>query len=105
MKKLFITLLLASATLPVLAQHHGSRHHGHHGHHNGHHRGPGLGYWVAPLVIGGIAGAAIVNSRQPETVIIQQTTPPVYVQNQNCTPWTETHSSDGTITRTRTCTN
>lgn len=101
MKKLFIMLALFSATLPALAQHHG-HHFRHHGHRNA---GPGWGYWVAPLVIGGIAGATIINSRQPETVIIQQPLPPIDTQNQNCTPWTETQSSDGTITRTRTCSN
>jgi hypothetical protein len=101
MKKLFITLALVCTTLPALAQHHGHGHR-HHGHRS---VGPGWGYWVAPLVIGGIAGATIINSRQPETVIIQQPPQTVVVQNPNCTPWTETHSSDGTITRTRTCTN
>jgi hypothetical protein len=102
MKKLFIGLLLAGSILPALAQHHGHgfRHHGHR-----HHSGPNWGYLVAPLVIGGIAGAAIINNnRQPETIIIQQP-PQSIVQNQNCTPWTDTYSSDGTITRTRTCTN
>ena len=106
MKKLFITLLLASATLPVLAQHHGSRHHGHHhGNHNGHHRGPGIGWWVAPIVVGAI-GYELGRQRtfvvQQPPLVIQQ---PLTIQNQNCTPWTDTYSSDGTITRTRTCTN
>ena len=105
MKKLFITLLLASATLPVLAQHHGSRHHGHYGHHNGHHRGPGIGWWVAPIVVGAI-GYELGRQRtfvvQQPPLVIQQ---PLTIQNQNCTPWTDTYSSDGTITRTRTCTN
>ena len=105
MKKLFITLLLASATLPVLAQHHGSRHHGHHGHHNGHHRGPGIGWWVAPIVVGAIGyelGRQQTFVVQQPPLVIQQ---PLTIQNQNCTPWTDTYSSDGTITRTRTCTN
>ena len=101
MKKLFITLVLACTTLPSLAQHHG---HGfrHHGHHNGHR--PGIGWWVAPVVVGAISyelsrqHTVIV---QPQPVFVQ----PTVVQNQNCTPWTETYSSDGTITRTRTCTN
>jgi hypothetical protein len=41
---------------------------------------------------------------QPNPVVIQQQ--PVYVQQANptCTPWTEVQSSDGSITRTRTCT-
>jgi hypothetical protein len=41
---------------------------------------------------------------QPNPVVIQQQ--PVYVQqvNPTCTPWTEVQSSDGSITRTRTCT-
>ena len=97
MKKLFITLALACATLPALAQHHGHgfRHHGHH------YRGPGIGWWVAPVVIG-----AIGYELGRQQVIIQQ---PVVVQNpppapgQICTPWTETQNPDGTITRTRTC--
>ena len=103
MKKLFITLALACATLPALAQHYGPvfRHHNHYrGHYHGH------GGWVAPLIIGGTIGYVL---NRPAPVVIEQ--PPVVVQqppmvyqtNQNCTPWTETHSSDGTITRTRTC--
>lgn len=99
MKKLFISLLLACATLPVLAQHHG------HGfRHPGYYRGPGYGWWVAPVVVGAI-GYEI--GRQ-QTVVVQQPVvvqPPITVQNQNCTPWTETQQPDGTITRTRTCTN
>jgi hypothetical protein len=101
MKKLFITLALACATLPALAQHY----HGHGFRHPGYYRGPGYGGWVAPLIIGGAVGYALT---RPEPVIVQQ---PVIVQlpvqlpqGQNCTPWTETQSSDGTITRTRTCT-
>jgi len=103
MKKLFITLALACATLPVLAQHHG---HGfrHHGNHYGHHY-RGHGGWVAPLIIGGAIGYTLT---RPEPVIIQQ---PIYVEqqpvplNQNCGPWKEIHSSDGRIYRERTCTN
>ena len=111
MKKLFVSLLLVGATLPALAQY---RHHGYHGHwqhrHHGHHGyyyGGGVnGNWVAPLIIGGVVTYALT---RPDPVIIQQ--PPVIVQpnptvlqNPTCTPWTETYSSDGTITRTRTCT-
>jgi hypothetical protein len=101
MKKLFITLALACATLPALAQHHG---HGFRHNHN-HYRGPGYGGWVAPLIIGGAIGYTLT---RPEPVIIQQ---PIYVDqqpmplNQNCGPWKEVHSSDGRIYRERTCTN
>lgn len=100
MKKLFITLILACATLPALAQHHGHgfRHHGHHGHH----RGPGIGWWVAPVVVGAIG----YELGRQQTVVVQQ--PQIVVQNppvqmQTCTPWTETQHPDGNITRTRTC--
>ena len=100
MKKLFVGLLLVGTTLPVLAQH---RHHGHW--HHRHHHGYYGNSWVAPLVIGGVVTYALT---RPEPIIVQQPVivqPPVQIpQGQNCTPWTETHSSDGTITRTRTCT-
>ena len=99
MKKLFITLALVCATLPVLAQHHGYRHN-----HN-HYRGPGYGGWVAPLIIGGAIGYTLT---RPEPVVIQQ---PIYIEqqpmplNQNCSPWKEVQTSDGRIYRERTCTN
>ena len=99
MKKLFIVLALACATLPALAQHHGHRHHNHH------YRHPGYGGWVAPLIIGGAIGYTLT---RPEPVIIQQ---PVIIeqqpiiQNQNCGPWKEVWTSDGKIYRERTCTN
>ena len=102
MKKLLLTLALVSAALPALAQH---RHHGNHGHWQHRHHGYYGGGWVAPLVIGGVVTYALT---RPDPVIVQQ--PPVIVQpnptvlqNPTCTPWTETYSSDGTITRTRTC--
>jgi hypothetical protein len=72
MKKLFITLVLACATLPALAQHHGY----HHGGHRGGYYGGGWG-WVAPAIIG---GAVVYAATRPETVIVQQ--PPVVVQPQ-----------------------
>lgn len=73
MKKLFITLILACTTLPALAQHHGHgfRHHGHRVH-----SGPGWGYVIAPLIIGGVVGAAIANRPvEAAPVIIQPQAP------------------------------
>lgn len=96
MKKLFITLALACSTLPVLAQHHG------HGFRHHHHRGPAIGWWVAPVVVGAISyelGRQQVIVQQP--VIIEQQPIP---QNQNCGPWKEVQTSDGRIYRERTCT-
>lgn len=61
--------------------------------------------WVGPAIvtiIGGAVIADIISRNRNETVIVQQ--PPVQ-QLKQCTPWTETWNSDGTVTRTRTCSN
>ena len=102
MKKTLVALTLLVLTGSVMAQHHGHgfRHHGH-----GHHRGPGFGWWVAPVVVGAIGyelGRQQVVIQQPPVVIQQPSV--IYQPNQNCSPWTETQQSDGSITRTRTCT-
>ena len=104
MKRVLAVLLLTLAAVPAMAQHwhgHGFRHHGHYSGGSG---------WVAPLIIGGVVGAAIANSREPVVVQPQPTivyqNPPVYVQRQTvCTEWKEIQNSDGTIYRERTCTN
>ena len=92
-----IILLAALATsAPAFAQHH------YYGQHHGHwHRSGGGWVWVVPTIVGGVIGYEIAKSQQP--VIVQQ---PVVIppQTQNCSPWTETQNPDGTITRTRTCT-
>jgi len=97
MKKLLIaSILLAGIILPAFSQHN------HHWRHHGHYGGPGFGYWVAPLVIGGVVGAAVANNRRTETVIVEQQ--PVIVQpQQNCTAWKEIQRPDGTIYKERTC--
>jgi hypothetical protein len=72
--------------------------------------------WVAPLIIGGIAGAVIANARQPQPVIVQpqpvivQREPvivqrePVIVQREPvCTSWKEIQTLDGQIYRERSC--
>lgn len=83
-----------------MAQHH---HHGY-GPHHGYYRGPNIGWWVAPVVVGAIG----YELGRQQTVIVQQPqvvvqNPPIQIQGQTCTPWTETQHPDGTITRTRTC--
>jgi hypothetical protein len=101
MKKILIALSLFAVVGTASAQWH------HHGHYRGGYYGGG-GNWVAPLIIGGIAGAVIARESQP--VIVQQ--PPVYVQPQPvyvqrqpvCTEWKEIQQPDGQIYRERTCT-
>jgi cytochrome bd-type quinol oxidase subunit 2 len=96
MKKL-LALLLFTVSFTASAQHF-------HHHNNWHHRyyyGGSNGGWVAPLIIGGVVGAAIANRpTQPETVIIRQ---PIFTE-QTCTAWKEIQANDGTIYRERTCT-
>ena len=99
MKKILISIALLMVTVPALAQH---WRHGHHGH-RGHPVYYGHGGWVAPLIIGGVVGAAIANRpAQAETVIVQQQ--PIYVPQEACTPWKEIQTPDGKIYRERTCT-
>ena len=57
--------------------------------------------WLTPLIIGGIAGAIIVNQNQQPVIVPQQ---PVIVQQQTgCTEWKEIQQSDGKIYRERNC--
>jgi hypothetical protein len=107
MKKLFCIFVLSagmgSCVAPVQAQ--GFHHHG------GYYRSGNGFNWVAPAVIGGVIGYELSRPRYYEPpVVVQQ---PVIVQQQpvysvtpqpSCTMWTETQHPDGTITRTRTCT-
>ena len=97
MKKILVALSLVALTGTAMAQHHG------HGfRHHGHHRGPSMGWWVAPVVVGAISyelgRQQVIVQQQP--VIVQQQT----VQAQTCTDWKEVHTSDGKIYRERTCT-
>ena len=97
MKKILIAFSLLAVVSTANAQWH---------HHSIYHRGGcyncgGGGNWVAPLIIGGIAGAVIARESQP--VIVQQPQP-VFVQRQTvCTEWKEIQQPDGQIYRERTC--
>jgi uncharacterized membrane protein len=105
--------VLLAMSLVLLAGSASAQHFGHHGGYGGGHYGHGGyrgGNWGwGPVLGGALAGAVIydiynrpVVVQQPP-VVIQQQQPVMVQQNQNCTPWTETQNSDGTITRTRTC--
>jgi len=60
--------------------------------------------WVAPLIIGGIAGAVIANANQPQPVVVQREQVIVQTQPQTiCTAWKEILMSDGQIYRERNC--
>lgn len=102
MKKLLAVVVLALAAVPAMAQYHG--YHG--GYHGGYRHG---GFGWGPFIGGAIAGAVIYDIYN-RPVVVQQ--PPIVVQQpqvvvqptiQNCSPWYETRNPDGTITRSRTC--
>lgn len=101
MKKVILALSLL-ALAGTASAHEGFRHY-HGGYYNS-------GSWVAPAIIGGVIGYELSRPRYYEPpVIVQQ---PVVVQQPvytvtpqpSCSVWTETQHPDGTITRTRTCT-
>ena len=95
MKKILVALSLLALTGTVMAQHY-------HGHGFRHHRGPGVGWWVAPVVVGAIGYELgrqhVIIQQQP--VVIQQSVPP----SITCTEWKEIQGPDGKIYRERTCT-
>jgi hypothetical protein len=96
MKKIFLAVALFTA-IPSFAQWH-NHYHNYHGSHRSD--------WVAP-VIGGVIGYEIARRQQviiQQQPVIVQNPPVVYQLRENCTAWIETQNSDGTITRTRTCT-
>ena len=67
MHKIIVAFTLLVASISVQAGPYGYRHHGH-------------GYWVAPLIIGGFAGAVIANQVRPAPppVVYTQLPPPPY---------------------------
>jgi hypothetical protein len=99
MKKIIVALSLLALTGTAVAQHY----HGHGFRHHGHHRGPSMGWWVAPVVVGAIGyelGRQQVIIQQQPVVIQQQTISP----SITCTEWKEIQGFDGKIYRERTCT-
>ena len=97
MKKI-LAILMLTASATAMAQHHG-----HHG--QWHRSGPGWGWWVAPVITGAVV-YEIARNQQPIIVqqpVIVQSPQMVYQTNPNCGPWLETQHQDGTVTRTRTC--
>ena len=58
--------------------------------------------WVAPLIIGGIAGAIIANANQPP-VVVQREQVIVQPPQVICTDWKEIQTVDGQIYRERNC--
>ena len=92
MKKLIAVALITLCT-STMAQHSQHNRHGH-GYWQ---RGNSNWVWVAPTIIGGVIGYEIAR-QQP--IVIQ---PPLVINQQNCSVWTEIMNADGTITRTRTC--
>lgn len=96
MKKL-LAILLLTTSVSAIAQHgYGFRPHPYYG-------GVYGNNWVGPALIGGVIGYELSRPRYYEQpVIVQQ---PVYTitPQPSCTVWTETQQPDGTITRTRTC--
>lgn len=98
MKRLILALLPLVVSVPAFAQWH------HHHYYGGGYRGG----WVGPALIGGIIGYEINRSQAPVVVqqqpVIVQQPQVVYQPKETCGPWVETQHADGTITRTRTCT-
>ena len=58
--------------------------------------------WMAPLIIGSIAGVVIARANQPQ-VVVQREQVIVQPPQVICTDWKEIQTSDGQIYRERNC--
>lgn len=97
MKKFLVaSLLLISGT--VFA-------HGPHGYYQRYHGHDGWAPWVGGAIVGATLYNVYNRPATPAPIIYQPA--PVVIQQpyvSNCTVWVETQNPDGTITRSRTCT-
>lgn len=91
MKRLIFAFLILASTATFAHGPHGYWRHG----------GDNRWYWLAPVIVGGAVTYEMTRPQQP--IIVQQTTPPMVMQQQNCSPWTQIQNPDGTMTYTRTC--
>ena len=83
MKTLIATVVLAFSSVALAGPYHGHRHH-----HNRHWHNPPAHHWVAPLIIGGVVGAAIVSNRQDtqSSIIMQHQPAPTVIYNIDSIP-------------------
>lgn len=115
MKKVLISVILASVATVSFAQQ--WQHQLHH-----HHPAPRTviverNDWITPLIIGGIAGAVIANANNqaqvyvPPQPVYVQSQPQVYVEQTTsvrppiCSDWREIQTPDGRFYRERNCYN
>ena len=71
MKKLILCLIFIVTAGSAIA---GPGHYYHRPHHNNH----SYSHWIAPLILGGVLGAVIVNQTHPQLRVIQPLPPPQY---------------------------
>lgn len=94
MRTMLALILMTVSTLAWAGGPHGHRNHHYHRHHNHWH-------WVAPAIV---SGAVVYHLTRPEP--LPPPVPYVYYpvpQPSYCTAWTEWMNPDGTVTRSRTC--
>jgi hypothetical protein len=83
MKKIILGLALTIFSTSVDA----GPYHGHRHHHHRHWKSPPAHHWVAPLIIGGIAGAVIANQRNDtQTIIVNENPKPSVVYDMSNVP-------------------
>jgi len=83
MKTLIAAVALAVSSTALAGPYHGHRHH-----HHRHWHSPPAHHWVAPLIIGGVVGAAIASNRaeaQP-SIIMQHQPAPTVIYNIDSVP-------------------
>ena len=83
MKKIALGIVVSLFSTVALA----GPYHGHRHHHHRHWHTPPAHHWVAPLIIGGIAGAVIANQRNDtQTIIVNETPRPSVIYDMSNVP-------------------